>query len=195
MENEAATKTPIPTHRESVFSLLSPVSGLRSSVVHLTNVPLLCVLCDLCGLKPFLQNKANVTMGNINISTARTKAYANKQRTMNTELDSKQTPSNPIPPPPSCAGKESRISERNTYPDLSGQHQKSRIHYRESSIFPILPRNHRVIAQNKPNSRKAKTNATPYAAKDYENNARPAARKKQTQTNPIPAQNSSSARP
>ena len=133
-------------------------------------------------------NKPNFKMGNINISTARTKPYDNKQRTMNNKRHSKQTQSNPIlsrrspersriPPPPSCAGKESRISERNAYPDLSGQHQRSRIQYRESSIFPILPRNHGVIAQNKPKSRKAKTNATPYAANDYENNARPAARK------------------
>ena len=117
----------------------------RSSVVHLTNVQLLCVLCDLCGLKPFLQNKANVKMGNINISTPRTKAYANKQRTMNNKRYSKQSQSNPIlsrrspersriPTPPSCAGKESRISERNAYPYLSGQHQRSRIQYRESSI-------------------------------------------------------------
>ena len=35
-------------------------------------------------------------MGNINISTAKTKAYANKQRTMNSERYSKQTQSNPI---------------------------------------------------------------------------------------------------
>ena len=35
-------------------------------------------------------------MGNINISTARTKAYANEQRTINNEHYSKQTQSNPI---------------------------------------------------------------------------------------------------
>ena len=35
-------------------------------------------------------------MGNINITTARTKAYANEQRTMSTEHYSKQTQSNPI---------------------------------------------------------------------------------------------------
>jgi hypothetical protein len=132
-----------------------------------------------------MQNKPNFKMGNINVTTAPTRAYANEQRTMSNEHYSKQTQqvlsgvegTNPIPLPPSCAGKESRISERNAYPDLSGQHQRSRIQYRESSIFPILPRNHGVIAQNKPNSLKDHTNATPYAAKDYENNARPAARK------------------
>ena len=43
-----------------------------------------------------MQNKANFKMGNINISTARTKAYANKQRTMSNEHYSKQTQSNPI---------------------------------------------------------------------------------------------------
>ena len=43
-----------------------------------------------------MQNKANVKMGNINISTAETKAYAKEQRTMNNEHRSKQTQSNPI---------------------------------------------------------------------------------------------------
>jgi hypothetical protein len=43
-----------------------------------------------------LQNKANVKMGNINISAARTKAYAKEQRTMNNEHYQKQTQSNPI---------------------------------------------------------------------------------------------------
>jgi hypothetical protein len=43
-----------------------------------------------------LQNKANVKMGNINISTAKTKAYANEQRTMNNKRYSKQTQSKPI---------------------------------------------------------------------------------------------------
>jgi len=92
-----------------------------------------------------LQNKANVKMGNINISPAQTKAYAKEQRTMSNERHPKQTQSNPIlsrrspersriPPPPSCAGKESRISERNAYPDLSAQHQRSRIQHRVSSI-------------------------------------------------------------
>jgi len=46
-----------------------------------------------------MQNKPNFKMGNINISIAKTKAYANKQRTMNNERCSKQTQSNPIPPP------------------------------------------------------------------------------------------------
>jgi hypothetical protein len=36
-------------------------------------------------------------MGNINISTANTKAYAKKQRTMNNGHYSKQTQTNPIP--------------------------------------------------------------------------------------------------
>jgi len=51
----------------------------------------------------FLQNKANFKMGNINISTARTKTYAKDkdlcQRTRNNERHPKQTQSNPI----SCA--------------------------------------------------------------------------------------------
>jgi hypothetical protein len=50
----------------------------------------------LCGRQLIMQNKANFKMGNINISTARTKAYAKEQRTMNNEHDSKQTQSKPI---------------------------------------------------------------------------------------------------
>jgi hypothetical protein len=43
-----------------------------------------------------MQNKANVKMGKMTISTATIKAYANKQRAMNNEHYSKQTQSNPI---------------------------------------------------------------------------------------------------
>jgi hypothetical protein len=50
----------------------------------------------LCGYESIMQNKANVKMGNINISTAKTKAYANEPRTMNTKRYSKQTQSNPV---------------------------------------------------------------------------------------------------
>jgi len=46
-----------------------------------------------------MQNKANVKMGNININTARTKAYAKEQQTMNNDRHSKQTQTNPISPP------------------------------------------------------------------------------------------------
>jgi hypothetical protein len=46
-----------------------------------------------------MQNKANFKMGNINISTAIQKIYANEQRTMSNERYPKQTQSNPIPPP------------------------------------------------------------------------------------------------
>jgi len=45
------------------------------------------------------QNKPNVKMGNINISTIRTKAYANEQRTMSNEHYPKQTQSKPISNP------------------------------------------------------------------------------------------------
>jgi len=52
-----------------------------------------------------------------------------------------------------------------------------------------------IIAQNKPNSRNDKTNATSYATQIYSNIPFRSAPKKQTQTKPIPGQNSSSARP
>jgi len=115
-------------------------------------LPLLCpcalgafVPSCLSGYESIMQNKPNVKMGNMNVSTATTKTYAKEQRTMSNEQYPKQTQSNPIlsrrspersriPLPPSCAGKESRISERNAYPDLSDQHQRSRIQYRVSSI-------------------------------------------------------------
>src|SRR4030043_172366 len=84
MENKATTKTPIPTR--SGFPLLSSASRILSPVFYL-----LCVLWDLCGLKPFLQNKAKVKMGKMNISTAIIKAYANEQRTMSDEHYPKQT--------------------------------------------------------------------------------------------------------
>ena len=107
MENKATTKTPIPPTSgfpllDSVSCLLYSVFCLPSSAFYLTrpffpdcrrstNVEraLQIVL--------FLQNKANFKMGNINISTAKTKAYANEQRTMSNERHSKQTQSNPIP--------------------------------------------------------------------------------------------------
>ena len=44
----------------------------------------------------FSQNKPNVKIGKINISTTRTKAYAKKQRTMTNEHYPKQTQSKPI---------------------------------------------------------------------------------------------------
>jgi len=68
------------------------------SGILLADALLLCVLCELCGCNSIMQNKANVKMGNINISTVTTKCYVNKQRTMNNERHSKQTQSNPIPP-------------------------------------------------------------------------------------------------
>jgi hypothetical protein len=50
----------------------------------------------LRGHQSILQNKANFKMGNINISTARTKPYANEQRTMTNERYPKQTQTKPI---------------------------------------------------------------------------------------------------
>jgi hypothetical protein len=51
----------------------------------------------LSGYESIMQNKANFKMGNINISTARAKAYDREQRTMSNERYPKQTQSNPIP--------------------------------------------------------------------------------------------------
>jgi hypothetical protein len=54
----------------------------------------------LRGYKSITQNKPNVKIGKINISTATAKAYAKEQRTMNNEHYSKQTQSNPKLSPP-----------------------------------------------------------------------------------------------
>jgi hypothetical protein len=62
-------KLPIPP--------ILPHIGLFSRIL-LADALLLCVLCELCGCNSIMQNKANVKMGNINISTATLKAYANK---------------------------------------------------------------------------------------------------------------------
>jgi hypothetical protein len=66
------------------------------SVFSAFSVAVSLVPSCLGGYKSIMQNKANVKMGNINISAAKTKAYANEQRTMNNEHYSKQTQSNPI---------------------------------------------------------------------------------------------------
>ena len=66
----------------------------------------------LCDPELIMQNKPNFKMGNINISTAKTKAYAKKQRAMNNERYSKQTQSNPISnaktPSPACRTRDCR---------------------------------------------------------------------------------------
>jgi len=76
---------------------------LKNEISHFEPITSsLCAFVPSClrGWQLIMQNKANVKMGSINISTARTKAYANEQRTMSNERYSKQTQSNPIPPPP-----------------------------------------------------------------------------------------------
>jgi len=124
MENEATIKTPIPTRSGfrnfALCTLIFAFSTYLSchefiateppflsmdyfSVFSAFSVAISFVPPWLCGYESIMQNKANVKMGNVNISTARTRAYANKQRTMSNERHSKQTQSNPIPPPPGSA--------------------------------------------------------------------------------------------
>jgi len=128
MENEATTKTPIPTKsgfrnfalctclHPDPLGLIFAFSTYLSchefiasdppflsmdyfSVFSAFSVAISFVPSCLSGYKSIMQNKANVKMGNINISTARTKTYAKEQRTMSNERYSKQTQSNPIRPP------------------------------------------------------------------------------------------------
>jgi hypothetical protein len=125
MENEATTKTPIPTRsgfRNFAFctclhpdplGLIFAFSTYLSchefiasdppflsmdyfSVFSAFSVAISFVPSCLSGYKSIMQNKPNFKMGNINISTAIIKPYANKQRTMNNQLYSKQTQTKPI---------------------------------------------------------------------------------------------------
>jgi len=96
-------KLPIPP--------ILPHIGLFSGIL-LPDALLLCVLCELCGCNSIMQNKANVKMGKMTISTATIKAYANKQRTMNHERHSKQTQSNPIPSRPTSVQRLSSLVRR-----------------------------------------------------------------------------------
>jgi len=120
MENEATTKTPIPArpgfHNSAFFCTLTfafstylschefiatepPFLSMDYfSVFSAFSVAVSFVPSCLSGYKSIMQNKPNFKMGNINISTATTKAYANEQRTMSSKRYSKQTQSNPIPP-------------------------------------------------------------------------------------------------
>ena len=106
MSKRSRSKANIPIHREFLSCLL-PYPPILPSLPRahrhrpsiLINGLFLCVLCDLCGLIPFLQNKANFKMGNINISTARTKTYAKEQRKMSNEHYPKQTQFKPNPSP------------------------------------------------------------------------------------------------
>jgi len=79
---------PVPLIARFPLLSLSSASCLLYSVFFVPSC--------LSGYESIMQNKANFTMGNINISTARTKAYAKEQRTMNTKRYPKQTQSNPI---------------------------------------------------------------------------------------------------
>ena len=83
----------------SLGDAFSVAISLVPSCPHKAARPLAGGPGGLSGYKSIMQNKANVKMGNININTAILKAYANKQRTMINEHYSKQTQSNPIPPP------------------------------------------------------------------------------------------------
>jgi len=84
--------SPAPLIPRSPDPRFSPVSYLLYSVFCLLPFVPLC----LGGSQSIMQNKANFKMGNINISTANTKAYGKEQRTMSTEPYSKQTQTKPI---------------------------------------------------------------------------------------------------
>jgi len=91
MFKRSRSKGNIPIHRESLFWILSSVSCLLLKPPIMPSLPRV--------YESIMQNKANFKMGNINISTARTKAYANEQRTMSNERYPKQSQFKPNPSP------------------------------------------------------------------------------------------------
>jgi len=126
MENKATAKTPIPTmsgfrnfalctclHPDPLGLIFAFSTYLSChefiateppflpmdyfSVFSAFSVAISFVPSCLSGDESIMQNKPNVKMGNINISTATVKPYPKEQRTMNNEHHSKQTQSNPIP--------------------------------------------------------------------------------------------------
>jgi len=138
----------------------------------------------------FMQNKPNPQNLKANITPYATKDYEENH----SSPPQKNKPNQTQFTAPCCAGKESRISERNAYPDLSGEHQRSIIQYRESwneveiptcrgSILPILPRIHALITQNKPNFQNEEIAATSCISRNYPNfTLRPAKKNKPNQT-------------
>ena len=152
MENEATTKTPIPTrsgfrnfalctclHPDPLGLIFAFSTYLSCHEFIASDPPFLSmdyfsvaisfVPSWLSGYKSIMQNKANVKMGNINISTARTKAYARKQPTMNNKRYSKQTQSNPI------SNDQSQFQTQNQLTQLAGRNIAAPI--RPKCIIPI----------------------------------------------------------
>jgi hypothetical protein len=158
MENKATIKTAIPTpsgfRNFALCTLIFAFSTYLSchefivteppflsmdyfSVFSAFSVAISFVPSCLSGYKSIMQNKPNFKMGNINISTVTTKAYAKEQRTMNNERYSKQTQSNPIPPPPPAPGKnpESRSETHIPIYRASIKDRESSIENQASSPF------------------------------------------------------------
>jgi len=119
MENEATTKTPIPTrpgfHNFALCTLIFAFSTYLSchkfvateppflpmnyfSVFSAFSVAVSLVPSCLGGYKSIMQNKANVKMGNINISIAKTKAYANESASGGNNEQRTISKTNPIKP-------------------------------------------------------------------------------------------------
>jgi hypothetical protein len=123
----------------------------------------------LSGYKSILQNKPNFKMGNINISTASTKAYAKKQRTMNTERYPKQTQTKPIP------------ARRNTIRDMQYETTPPAIRNTRYEIRDTNP--------NEPNVKIGKMKISAEIVRVYANQQRTMNNErysKRTQSNPIP---------
>ena len=166
MENEATTKTPIPTRsgfrnfalctclHPDPLGLIFAFSTYLSchefiateppflsmdyfSVFSAFSVAISFVPPWLCGYESIMQNKANVKMGNINISTANTKAYAKEQRTMNNERHSKQSQFKPNPSP--------KLELCSTLSEVEGPIKPNSPAPRQCSCDSQTPRLHQVV--------------------------------------------------
>jgi hypothetical protein len=111
-QNMADTKIKPQHHPAKSFSKSPPSLHFLASSCLGSQDPRSTLVETPLQIGLFLQNKANFKMGNINISTAKTKAYANEQRTMSNERYSKQTQTNPIPSRPTSIQRPSSLVRR-----------------------------------------------------------------------------------
>ena len=134
-----------------------------------------------------MQNKPNFKMGNINISTARTKAYAKEQRTMNNDRLHKTNPIKPNSPAPLLRRERiqnlgaKRIS-RFVGPASKIENPVSRIQH-----LPHLTTESWRYCAKQTQFRTPQNQHNPCGSKHLPQSPATPRSKKQTQTNPIPS--------
>jgi hypothetical protein len=106
--------------RISDFRLSAPYPSIPSCFrAFLPNVRALQLSSALYKSPLFMQNKPNVKIGKMTISTVATKPYPNEQRTINNEHYSKQTQTNPkLSPPTQYAIRDTQYAIRHPKYDI-----------------------------------------------------------------------------